>query len=511
MSIKSALPRVSSLPASHAEASSSHIPPPIKDQFAGITLREVLGAHPPSLEGLAALEPKPRTQVSQAGVRPMPYGIAQENIIGMMNDYFNRPYVLHPDHPEVTFERSQEFGGDLHKGVCHGLSMLFLYYASIGQAEEWTGYLGVLVERFKMDPEACLNDPKFNAQLEWLSQSILWLHAGNEITTRGAQFSLYDDYPADAHGTESHSTPSLSLAEVKLFYGTHDELILHLNSRSRGNGDECILVSSKSHTTACFREGSSDFPFDYHYDPNIDPHDPMPAQYSDKPEVFHLEISKRYSGSSILEPLNTGISYSNSKLADDPQCISSLLAVASMNGNYDAVMSLLASGKIAKISSDAIGDALYLAAQNGYADIVKLLLDIPGINVNKMKPSGATALSLAAEKGHTEIVAMLLAVPEINPNTVKPGYPNTASLAAMHGRADTVALLLSDARVDINQPDAAGRRALHYAANNNHCDVLRILLSNPKIDRHVAASVRAEAEAQGRSEVVKVFAEFDIV
>ncbi|KAH6903948.1 hypothetical protein BKA70DRAFT_1298988 [Coprinopsis sp. MPI-PUGE-AT-0042] len=55
-----------------------------------------------------------------------------------------------------------------------------------------------------------------------------------------------------------------------------------------------------------------------------------------------------------------------------------------------------------------------VAAYRGHTDIVKQLLNAPGIDVNVVsKPSGETALSHASRRGHREIVELLLAFPGI--------------------------------------------------------------------------------------------------
>ena len=51
--------------------------------------------------------------------------------------------------------------------------------------------------------------------------------------------------------------------------------------------------------------------------------------------------------------------------------------------------------------------ALIVAAQNGFADIVNVLLD-HGADVNAKMKDGATALIAACRRGYTDIVTLLL-------------------------------------------------------------------------------------------------------
>ena len=50
---------------------------------------------------------------------------------------------------------------------------------------------------------------------------------------------------------------------------------------------------------------------------------------------------------------------------------------------------------------------LHVAALNGYTDIVRLLLEQPGIDTTRTNNEGKTALDLAREKGHSEISQLL--------------------------------------------------------------------------------------------------------
>ncbi len=63
--------------------------------------------------------------------------------------------------------------------------------------------------------------------------------------------------------------------------------------------------------------------------------------------------------------------------------------------------------------SGLYGSELSSACKYGHTEIVRLLLDVPGIDVNARDGSGLTALYAAARNGKPEIVKLLLAVPGI--------------------------------------------------------------------------------------------------
>ena len=47
------------------------------------------------------------------------------------------------------------------------------------------------------------------------------------------------------------------------------------------------------------------------------------------------------------------------------------------------------------------------ASNNGHTEVVKLLLQVKGIDVNKQDKDGDTALKCASKEGHTEIAKLL--------------------------------------------------------------------------------------------------------
>ena len=100
---------------------------------------------------------------------------------------------------------------------------------------------------------------------------------------------------------------------------------------------------------------------------------------------------------------------------------------------------------------------LYLAASNGHADCVKLLLDVKGINVNADKP-----LFIAAQNGHRECVELLLAHPKLDLSTQKDRSGRTAlHIAAQNGHVDCLELLLKD--IDADVQDRNGCTPLYLA------------------------------------------------
>jgi ankyrin repeat protein len=82
------------------------------------------------------------------------------------------------------------------------------------------------------------------------------------------------------------------------------------------------------------------------------------------------------------------------------------------------------------------------------------LLEHPNLNINAPRASDQTTpLYMAADKGHDNIVRMLLARPDLNINQGSMDTDFTALFAAAdNGRERVVAMLLEHPSIDVNKP-----------------------------------------------------------
>lgn len=151
-------------------------------------------------------------------------------------------------------------------------------------------------------------------------------------------------------------------------------------------------------------------------------------------------------------------------------------------------------------------DKLLVAATNGNAQMVDILVEEKGINVNATDSRGQTALSRAAERGHKDVVQALLKSPRVDPEQKDKVFNRTPlSWAAGNGHADIVNLLLR-AGSDVNSADSYGRTALWRAAAARQTEVCKELLKSPNIDvnicdRYGRTPLRSPA-AVGHMEIV---------
>lgn len=151
------------------------------------------------------------------------------------------------------------------------------------------------------------------------------------------------------------------------------------------------------------------------------------------------------------------------------------------NGNFDAVRYFMKLPDF-DINAPANELALISAVSRNHVKIVRTLITIPGIRVNKRDSLDWTALMYASRAGYLDIVKMLVSFPEIDINA-HDKYGTTALMfAAKEGHHEIVKYLLLVLGIDINKQNLSGWTALMYAAECGHLEVVKVLMSVPEID-----------------------------
>lgn len=125
--------------------------------------------------------------------------------------------------------------------------------------------------------------------------------------------------------------------------------------------------------------------------------------------------------------------------------------------------------------------ALIRAAWLGRGNVVKFLLQIPGIDVNARDPD--TALIAAVGRGHENIVRILLRAPKIDVN-VRTGHSAWTALsqAIILKRFELIEHLLQVPDIDVNISDNEGNTPLIHAAKLGREDMVKLLLQMPGIN-----------------------------
>ena len=139
--------------------------------------------------------------------------------------------------------------------------------------------------------------------------------------------------------------------------------------------------------------------------------------------------------------------------------------------------------KIAKLLSETIinidGFALISASLEGRIDIVKLLLDKKGIDVN-YKNNGWTALMLASHKGNIDTVKLLLDRKDIDVNSKNNDGWTALMIASQEGKNIDIVKLLLDRNTCYCNTSFDNTTALEIAVERQNEDIVKILLEHSK-------------------------------
>ena len=155
------------------------------------------------------------------------------------------------------------------------------------------------------------------------------------------------------------------------------------------------------------------------------------------------------------------------------------LITAVRDGNLTIVNELLKAGADPNMQDAAGITALYLAADGGNEDIIRVLLELKSkIKLDLYDQNGETALLRAVFQGNMPVVDQLLQA-GANPSiSILGGGMSPLMLAAQRGYDLTH--LLIDYKVDPTYVDSNGNTAIHYALNDEVRKLLEEYTKNYK-------------------------------
>ncbi|KAG0639960.1 ankyrin repeat-containing domain protein [Tuber brumale] len=162
------------------------------------------------------------------------------------------------------------------------------------------------------------------------------------------------------------------------------------------------------------------------------------------------------------------------------------LICATSGRRLGAIRALLADVRVDVNCPWIFGDfgSLHLAVWNGYSDVVRLLLECPGIAVNQANNHPPASLAQPSERDQ-EILYMVMS-DEVEGLSV----PGGGGWAPLHGAvylADPtiLAILLGDERVDVNILSGTGYTPLRMSVGSVEMLPICMLLAHPKIQVHL--------------------------
>jgi hypothetical protein len=153
---------------------------------------------------------------------------------------------------------------------------------------------------------------------------------------------------------------------------------------------------------------------------------------------------------------------------------------AAAQNDTKTVIRILESGEVDVDESDYDDrTSLHLAASNGHADLVHLLLERYGASHTVKDRYNSTPLDDAIREGHLEVVELLQGFAKTSiPSTDY--YIEQFIQAAAENNLNVIQILHASG-LDPNCCDFDHRTALHLAVSNRSKDVLRFLVSLPNI------------------------------
>lgn len=133
---------------------------------------------------------------------------------------------------------------------------------------------------------------------------------------------------------------------------------------------------------------------------------------------------------------------------------------------------------------------LIYAAEFGFSDVVRALLNVKGIRINDTDDDGYAAImyacccdrSIPAMRAECDLIASLLveagAKVEIKGKTGNEAF----IYVVQKGFLGFVKALLKDKNIDVNSKDKHGSPALLVAAQNGHYSIVKALLKDPRVN-----------------------------
>ncbi|KAF1326263.1 Serine/threonine protein kinase, partial [Globisporangium splendens] len=152
----------------------------------------------------------------------------------------------------------------------------------------------------------------------------------------------------------------------------------------------------------------------------------------------------------------------------------SALRAAVREGHVAVARTLLDAGATMDDNNGAVGEPLlFLAAKNGRADVVKLLVSM-GASVHMKNRYGRTPLFVAVTRRHATVVATLIGLSACVGEEDNDGK-TALYFATRHKNADMVKLLI-DLGACVHDKDKSGKTALFAAAEHGYIDALKTLI-----------------------------------
>ena len=186
-----------------------------------------------------------------------------------------------------------------------------------------------------------------------------------------------------------------------------------------------------------------------------------------------LKYSSRYWGT-----------HARSELSDHARTLA--LELLGQYGGHVAATSLLQQAMYPSyaeyIGTDSLFSGLHGASFFGIIELVTVIINAEGCEINQQDCMGSTPLGWAARNGHVGAAKLLLGWEDIDPNRADKHDRTPLGWAAFEGHEGVAKLLLGREDLDPNRPDMYGQTPLWCAATEGHDAVAKLLLRLEDVD-----------------------------
>ncbi|KAL5729100.1 hypothetical protein ACHQM5_002097 [Ranunculus cassubicifolius] len=187
----------------------------------------------------------------------------------------------------------------------------------------------------------------------------------------------------------------------------------------------------------------------------------------------HVEVVK------LLIELDFGALY---KLNGDKE---SVLLVACKRGRLDVVKQLLSYSWLLMLEEDGPTTSVHVAASAGYADIVKILIEVRPDFASRRDSHGCSPLHLACSRGHLEIARELLSAdPDLSSLQDNEGR-TPLHWAAIKGQINILDEILSASLESSEMVTKLGETVLHVGVKNNKYEAVKYLVETLNVTKLV--------------------------
>ena len=124
---------------------------------------------------------------------------------------------------------------------------------------------------------------------------------------------------------------------------------------------------------------------------------------------------------------------------------------------------------------------LHCASMFGVVEVVKALVEIDSVDINRVDDTGATPLIWASRGGHWGVIEVLLGRKDIRPDLPDDCGRTPISWAARNGHEKVVELFLGRQEINPNSADYYLQTPISHAAENGHEAVVNLLLGRDDV------------------------------